>query len=170
MATTADSPVQTRECPACLVGNLSWLLSQAYFALATELSAAFAPLDISLRDYQVLSAALGEARTQTGLADLVGLDKTTMVVTIDQLEAAGLAARRPSPTDRRARVIEVTDAGRRKVEEGLEVVERVQEAVLSTLPERDRTVFLESLGSLVHARLAKPVECSPPLRRRAPRG
>ena len=35
--------------------------------------------------------------TQTELVRMVGLDKTTMVVTLDQLEAEGLAERRPSP-------------------------------------------------------------------------
>ena len=49
--------------------------------------------------------------TQTEIARMVGLDKTTMVVTVDELEAAGLAERRPSSTDRRARVIEVTKDG-----------------------------------------------------------
>ena len=34
-----------------------------------------------------------------------------MVVTMDALERDGLAERRPSPTDRRARIIAVTDAG-----------------------------------------------------------
>ena len=53
--------------------------------------------------------------TQTELARIVGLDKTTMVVTLDELEAAGLAERRPSATDRRARVVAVTKAGERKV-------------------------------------------------------
>ena len=33
------------------------------------------------------------AYTQTELARLIGLDKTTMVVTVDELEAAGLAKR-----------------------------------------------------------------------------
>ncbi|MEK8105286.1 MarR family winged helix-turn-helix transcriptional regulator [Micromonospora sp. M12] len=41
------------------------------------------------------------------------MDKTTMVVTLDQLERAGLAERRPVPTDRRARLVAVTPAGRR---------------------------------------------------------
>jgi MarR family transcriptional regulator for hemolysin len=35
----------------------------------------------------------------------------THVVTVDELEKAGLAERRPSSRDRRARVISVTEAG-----------------------------------------------------------
>ena len=46
----------------------------------------------------MLSTARTGEFTQKELADMVGLDKTTMVVTVDALEAAGLAERVPSPT------------------------------------------------------------------------
>ena len=59
----------------------------------------------------VLIKALEGDCTQIQLAERCALDKTTMVVTVDELEKAGLAERRPSPTDRRARIIAVTDAG-----------------------------------------------------------
>ena len=49
---------------------------------------------------------------------MVGLDKTTMVVTIDELEPAGMAERLPSPTDRRARIIGVTKDGRKAIAKG----------------------------------------------------
>jgi len=154
------------ECPQCLAGNLGWLLGQAHYALASELSNAFAPLGVSSRGYSVLAAALTGEHTQIQLADLVGLDKTTMVVTIDELEKAGLAKRLPSTTDRRARVIAVTKAGERKVAEGRKAVERLQTDVLGTLPAAERKVFVEALGKLVQTRLSEPVECDPPLRRR----
>jgi DNA-binding MarR family transcriptional regulator len=153
----------------CLSGNLGWLLSQAHYALASELAAAFEPLGVSSRGHKVLAAAMTGERTQKELAELVGLDKTTMVVTLDELEAAGLAERRPSTSDRRARVIAVTKAGRRKVAEGRAVVDRIQADVLAALPERERRALLEGLGSLVQGRLSTPVECNPPLRRREAR-
>jgi MarR family transcriptional regulator for hemolysin len=157
------------ESPRCLTGNLGWLLGQANFALATELAAALAPLGVSTRGYCVLAAAMTEDHTQTELAHVVGLDKTTMVVTVDELEEAGLAKRRPSSTDRRARVVSVTEAGERKVAEARKVIDRVQADVLATLPASARTRFLDALNQLVSDRLSEPVECSPPLRRREPR-
>src|SRR3954447_3558593 len=154
------------DCPECLGGNLAWLLGQAHYALLSEVNAAFAPLGISSRGYHVLAAALTAEHTQSELADLVGLDKTTMVVTVDELEAAGLAERRPSETDRRARVIVVTKAGESKVTEGREVIKAIQPGVPETLPARQRESFLDLPAPLVRERLAEPVECSPPLRRR----
>jgi len=156
------------EHPDCLAGNLSWLLTQAHFNLVSEIAAAFEPLGVSNRGYHVLATARGGEYTQKELAERIGLDKTTMVVTVDELEGAGLAERRPSSTDRRARVISVTKAGERKVREGQAIVDRIQADVLDTLPARERKVFLEALGTLVKDRLAEPAECSQPLRRREP--
>ena len=158
----------------CLAGNLSWLLSQAHYSLASEVHAAFAPLGISGRSYHVLSAALTGDYTQTELAELVGLDKPTMVVTMDELERLGLAERRPSERDRRARVIAVTRAGGRKVDEARAVIERVQADLLATLPARQREAFLRGLGELVRSRLGDTAGCAPmrphshPCRRDAP--
>ena len=117
VASKAPEPAGTSS-PDVLAQNLCWLLSQASYALATELTAALEDLGISPRSHCVLSTAMTGELTQTELAQAVGLDKTTMVVTIDELETAGLAERRPSQTDRRARVIGVTKAGQRKVARG----------------------------------------------------
>lgn len=169
MAVPVESTKETTERPRCFSGDLAWLLKQTSHALSTELVAALAPLEVSPRGYHVLTAALTGERTQTELAQLVGLDKTTMVVTIDELEAAGLVKRVPSTVDRRARIIAVTGAGEQKVLEGREIMDRVQREVLATLPARERQGLLEALNRLISDRLAEPVACNPPVRRREPR-
>jgi DNA-binding MarR family transcriptional regulator len=91
------------------------------------------------------------------------------VVTVDELERKGYAERILSPTDRRARVIKVTDAGRAKVAEGQEIVTRVQNEVLSSLPLSERAAFVAALMNLVGGRLSSAPQCVPPLRRREQR-
>lgn len=157
------------EARGALTANLSWLLSQASYALTTELTAGLEGAGISPRSFCVLSTALVGELTQTELAQAVGLDKTTMVVTIDELERAGLAKRLPSAEDRRARVIAVTKAGERAVAEAQEVVDRIHADVLASLPVREREAFVDTLASLVCGRLSEAVECAHPVRRRAPR-
>jgi MarR family transcriptional regulator for hemolysin len=158
----------TEECPDCLAGNLNWLLAQAHYALAGELATALKPLAVTPRGHSVLAAAMTGSYTQTQLAELVGLDKTTMVVTLDELESAGLARRATSPTDRRARTVEVTEAGRRKVAQANEIMVRVQADVLSALAPAGRHALLDALSELVRHRLAEPVACKS-IRRREPR-
>ena len=89
----------------------------------------------------MLATALGQDHTQIELANLIGLDKTTMVTTVDALEEAGLAERRPSSADRRVRVIAVTKAGEAKVSEARKVIDQVQADVLARLPARERTAL-----------------------------
>jgi DNA-binding MarR family transcriptional regulator len=156
------------ESPEPLCANLGWLLSQASHVLTTQLTAALEDLGISPRSYCVLATAMSATFTQIELAHAVGLDKTTMVVTLDELESAGLAERRPAADDRRARVVTVTKAGARKVAQAEEVVERVQADVLSALPTRERKVFLDALSRLVGDRLSKPAVCQQTVRRRSP--
>jgi DNA-binding MarR family transcriptional regulator len=157
------------DCPDCLSGNLGWLLTQAHFNLVTEVAAGLEPLGVSNRGYHVLATASGEEFTQKELAERIGLDKTTMVVTVDELEEKGLAERKPSSTDRRARVIAVTREGERTVTRGRKIIDRIQSDVLESLPAKERKVFLEALGSLVKGRLAEPADCTPTIRRREPR-
>jgi MarR family transcriptional regulator for hemolysin len=166
---TRTAPALEHTTPQPLCDNLCWLLSRASYTLTTELTAAFEDLGISPRAHAVLAAAATGEHTQTELAKTVGLDKTTMVVTLDELEAAGLAERRPLPTDRRARVIAVTKAGRRKLAKAEAIGDEIRDDVLSVLPPAERKAFVGALTKLVSERLAEPVQCAQPVRRRAPR-
>lgn len=166
-APKAHEVVGVDEAPACapLMGDLCWLLSQASHTLTTELTAGLESLGISPRARCVLATADTGAYTQVELARMVGLDKTTMVVTVDELEAAGLARRGISPSDRRVRVVEVTPAGRRMTKEADAVFARISESVLETLPRRDREQFMASLTTLVSERLREPAVCKATVRR-----
>ena len=115
----------------------------------------------------MLAHALRGELTQSQVAEQCALDKTTMVVTMDELERAGLAERRPSSTDRRARIIAVTEAGRRIVEEADAIVAGIYGEVLAALPARQRDAFVAGLAQLAGGRLSTPAKCERPVRRRA---
>jgi DNA-binding MarR family transcriptional regulator len=149
--------------------NLGWLLGHANHVLATEIAVPLAPLDLGARGFCVLSTALGRELTQKELGQEIGVDKTTLVVTLDELERKGLARRATSGSDRRARVICVTDAGARKVAQGEAIIESVQQDVLSALPAGERAAFLSALRRLNGGRLAEPVPCAAAPRQREPR-
>jgi DNA-binding MarR family transcriptional regulator len=164
-ATTQTAPPDV-EAQQALASDLCWLLSRASHALITESTAALECSGISPREHAVLATAMTGDHTQIELARLIGLDKTTMVVTVDALEAAGLAERRPSSTDRRARVVAVTKQGASKVREAEVILERVREDVLGELEPEEREIFVSALGKLAGGRLADPVPCAHSVRRR----
>jgi MarR family transcriptional regulator for hemolysin len=134
--------------PTPLASDLCWLLGRASQLLNGEFTKALETSGISPRQHSVLATALDAEHTQTDLARLVGLDKTTMMVTLDELERDGLAERRPLPSDRRARVVAVTPAGRRAVADAEAILDRVRDQVLGLLPPGQRAGFLQSLGCL----------------------
>ncbi len=111
----------------------------------------------SLRAVSVLMCAGAAEKTQGELAEMTCLDKSTMVHTVDALEKEGLATRKPSQTDRRARVVEVTDGGRKLVASTENALDDLYEEVLGRLPAADREPFLRSLATLFDARSSEPV-------------
>ena len=164
VATTREEVVERTqsvdERPDCLADNLSWLLTQAHFNLVSEIAAAFEPLGVSNRGYHVLATAEAGEFTQKELAEKIGLDKTTMVVTVDELERAGLT---------RAHTVQYGSARPRHLsDEGGGAQGPPGPGDSQPDPERcphqpclrEAEVFLEALGTLVEDGLSEPVECS----------
>lgn len=155
--------------PQLSVTDLTFLLQQAAHVLTTELTAGLSELGIVPRGHCVLAKAVDAGLTQIQLAERCNLDKTTMVVTLDELERAGLAERHPSPTDRRARIVVVTEAGRAVLKRGVEVIDQIHDDVLGSLPGEQREAFVAALRDLTAGRLSTPTMCDRPVRRRAHR-
>ena len=149
MITATDT--QRADPPEGLTEDLCWLLARASALLTAESSAALRELGITPRQHYVLVTAHAGEHTQTDLARTVGLDKTTLMVTLDELERTGLAERRPLPSDRRVRLVAVTPAGERVLEQADEALQRSRVGVLSLLPDDERSVFLSALARLAFA-------------------
>ncbi|WP_019632848.1 MarR family winged helix-turn-helix transcriptional regulator [Actinomadura atramentaria] len=151
--------------PARAVPDLSYLFNRAAYVLRTQMAAALAEIGLTARMHCVLVHALQEERTQIQLAEIGDMDKTTMVATVDALEQAGYAERRPSTRDRRARIIWVTPKGAEVAERSQEIVDGVHAAVLAGLPEAERAVFVAAMNALVEGQLSTPVEKASGVRR-----
>jgi len=151
--------------PSRTAPDLSFLLDHTSHVLRTRMAAELAEIGLTARMHCVLVHALEEERTQAQLAEIGDMDKTTMVVTVDALEAAGLAERRPSAVDRRARIIAVTDRGAEVAVRSQAIADRVHGEALAGLPEDERVVFLRAMDRLAAGPLAEPVETPTPVRR-----
>jgi MarR family transcriptional regulator, lower aerobic nicotinate degradation pathway regulator len=86
-----------------------------------------------------------EGAIQQEIGAEMGIDPSTMVSLIDQLETAGLAKRRPRPTDRRAREVAITPKGRRVLKQARELAMQAEDDVLHGLSEGERRRLLALL-------------------------
>ena len=88
------------------------------------------------------------APTQLALAEAMGYDKTRLIRILDGLESDGLISRAPDPSDRRARVIELTAAGRAKFAAIQLDVHAMEDELLSTLGAAERKALRSALPRL----------------------
>jgi len=92
--------------------DITWLLHRAAQRMRGASGDQAEKHGIALRDHIVLSALhLTPNLTQVELGKALGLDKTTLMTQLDQLEHMGLIIRRNDPRDRRARIPDITEAG-----------------------------------------------------------
>jgi DNA-binding MarR family transcriptional regulator len=91
------------------------------------------PFRLRGRTLRVLAFVDGGEVSQRDLCRQTGLDRTTMVAVIDELERDGYVWRDRSASDRRKQVIRITDDGRRALGEALAAVRRAEEDFLAPL-------------------------------------
>jgi len=74
------------------------------------------PAGLTAAWWQVLGAVLGEALPVSGIARAMGITRQSVQRIADLLVERGLAAYRPNPAHRRAKLLAPSDAGRAAVE------------------------------------------------------
>lgn len=93
----------------------------------------------------------GGALSLNELADRLGLDKSTMSRTLNQLVELGYADRTADANDRRYVTISLTDEGASQFDKIESFSERVHKSVMHHVPEDQREQVVESLQILVQA-------------------
>ena len=121
------------------------LFFRLWRASHTQTAAALESIGLTTALFAVLNYVQAHERAiQQQIGSAMGIDPSTMVSLVDQLEDAGLAKRRPHPQDRRAREVLITPKGRRTLKRARELAEEVEDDVLQGLSaaERDQLVTL----------------------------
>jgi DNA-binding MarR family transcriptional regulator len=139
MARSPSADVEVAEFAGQLFFRL-WRASHTRIAQALE------PVGLTPALFGLLNV-LGarEGAIQQELGSMMGIDRSTMVSLIDELEAAGLAKRRAHPGDRRAREVAITPKGRRLLEQGRRMARQVEDEVLGGLGADERREMLALL-------------------------
>lgn len=109
---------------------------------------------MSRAQWQVLArVAKRQGVNQATLADLVGVEPISICRMVDRLEALNLVERRPDPSDRRARLIHITEDARPGLERMKATAQALfKEALTGITPEEEE--ILTNLLGRVHANLS----------------
>jgi DNA-binding MarR family transcriptional regulator len=103
----------------------------------------------------VVGAREGAIQQELGAA--LGIDRSTMVALVDQLEGAGLAKRRPSPKDRRAREVAITPKGRRLLQRARDLISATEDEVLAGLTAQERADLMRLLRRALESAPPQPL-------------
>jgi DNA-binding MarR family transcriptional regulator len=79
-----------------------------------------------------------DGATQRAIGTAMGIDPSTMVSLVDDLQREGLASRRPHPNDRRAYAVTITAEGRRALERARAMAYQAEDEVLGGLSAGER--------------------------------
>jgi DNA-binding MarR family transcriptional regulator len=125
------------------------LLMKFYFVQRRHLPDWAEPFGLSHVQCHVLHLIEpGQPLPMSRLAEVLSCDASNVTGLVDRLEARGLLARRPSPGDRRIKVLELTPTGARLRNEMLRHMTG-QPLPLSSLAPEERRVLVKMLERLV---------------------
>ncbi|WUH98650.1 MarR family transcriptional regulator [Spirillospora sp. NBC_00431] len=129
--------------------GLGMLLATAHHQSREGMNHELRPLDVDVRGLSMLLALeLYGPSSQRRLIDLSGIDKSTMVRIIDELEDRGLVRRERAPQDRRAYSITLTGDGERTLAAARRVAVDVGERLFGWLRQDERDQFVDLLRRL----------------------
>ncbi|MBE8516496.1 MarR family transcriptional regulator [Amycolatopsis sp. H6(2020)] len=136
--------------PLAVTQRLGYLLKHAQLRLAELAEPLYAPLGVTGRQLALLTLfGDGPARSQQDGAARLGVDRTTMVALVDELEAKGLVRREVAPGDRRKRLVLLTPEGERVREAGADLTRQAEGLLLEPLSAEDAERLRTALHQVV---------------------
>lgn len=151
-----ESIEQQRELPLAL--------RAAYMALHRGTEAAFAKQGVTADQFVLLLALRdGGTLTQRELADRISSDASTIRAMLVLLERGGLIQRASHPSDSRAKTVELTSAGKKKLRQLWKVGQKIRDDMYGAMSPREADVLIDLLrrvaGTLSKERKSDCVSC-----------
>src|SRR5690606_3893574 len=127
--------------------SVSYWVGLTSHLFGTSLNTELAGTGVTLRQVQVLSClALYNEITQSEIADLIGIEPSTLVRILDRMARDGWIERRPSTHDRRKKIIQPTEKVKAKWSEIVACGERMEKRAIKGLSETQLQNLKETLA------------------------
>ena len=107
------------------------------------------PMGLSVQMCGVLNLLAQGPISQHALGDQLGIDRTTMVELIDQLEQQGAVVRRRNPADRRSYALSLTPRGRTVQKRASRLFDGAADEFFSPLKAAEREALTDMLRRMI---------------------
>jgi DNA-binding MarR family transcriptional regulator len=152
-----DSAPNSSQPSILMAEHLGYLLKHVQLRFSELTAAALAPAGINGSEAAVLRTIDNPNPLAQGeIARRMGIDRTTMVALIDDLQERGLVRRRQDPDDRRKNIVELTETGRDITRQATKARERAEQAFLGPLSADEAEQFKKTLRALLYEPPARP--------------
>lgn len=143
-ASMHDDDIQIYGKPGHLIRRLQQI-AVAIFMAETK------PFHITPVQYAALLAIkLHRGIDQTALVNIIAFDRSTIGDVLNRLQEKKLIKRMPGVLDRRSKVLDITPAGRKLLDEIEKAVISAQESILAPLSAREKVQFMRLMSKLVN--------------------
>ena len=148
--TAPSHPLEPDAVPVSFMDNLGFVANKVGEKINHHIEEVIAPHGFAVRQYGLLVLLQDEGpQAQITLSVRVGLDRTSVMRTVDLLEARGLVRRDPDPHDRRKHRVALTDAGAELLTNTLPEVRQAEREVTGALSETEQAQLLALLRRLL---------------------
>lgn len=107
------------------------------------------PMGLSVQMCGVLNLLAHGPISQHALGDQLGIDRTTMVELIDELEQQGVVVRRRNPADRRSYALSLTPRGRTVQKRASRVFDGAADEFFGPLKAAEREALTDMLRRMI---------------------
>lgn len=138
-----ETTLLVRDCCLCLH------VQRAARALARRFDEVLRPFGLTNGQFSLLvSLNRPEPPSMGPVASLLAMDRTTLTAALKPLERRGLVKVLKDQSDRRTRILKLTDNGRNLLARALPLWKRTHDEVEQLVPDRDPDVLRRSLRAL----------------------
>jgi DNA-binding MarR family transcriptional regulator len=135
--------------PAVLATRVGFLLNRSAMRIRQMTEEALAPLNIFPKHYGLMAVIKANGpTTQQAISDVLKVDRTTMVLLVDDAESRDIVIRNPHPTDRRCHLLSLSENGCRVYDEASRLVKKVENRFFSVLKKQEKDQLIALLGKL----------------------
>lgn len=138
------------EVPESLRYRLSYVLGHLHRRLLAVEGDALAAVGTGVKQQAALAVLADEGpMSQQELGRRLGIDRTTIVAIVDELESDHWVERSRDPADRRSYLLTLTAAGNAAQRRGRRAVDEAERALMTGLSERERRTVTDLLDRML---------------------